>query len=83
MKQLKTDYKESLRTFTARTFTARRAGFALIVMDSPVNGLRPGRAAVAGLCCTVTFTRLGMVTGRPSLSSDTIISEREVNTLLT
>lgn len=40
----------SLRFFRGRTLTTLRAGLALNVVSSPVNGLMPLRALVAGLC---------------------------------
>src|SRR6187455_95425 len=42
---------------SARTRTLRLAGFALIMISSPVNGLRPLRAEVAGLLTVLSFIR--------------------------
>ena len=44
-----------------RSFTTLRAGFALIVIFSPVKGLTPGRALVAGFFVTVILASPGIV----------------------
>src|SRR5690606_18890556 len=41
----------------ARARTLRLAGFALIVISSPVNGLRPLRALLAGLFTVFSLSR--------------------------
>ena len=76
-------YAMSLSDLSARTFTTLRAGFALIVMVSPVKGFLPGRAGVAALLVRVIFTRPGTVTGRPALSSSSTTSDNALSTLLT
>jgi hypothetical protein len=42
----------SLSFFSGRILTTLRAGLALNVVGSPVNGFVPWRSLVAGLCCT-------------------------------
>src|SRR5581483_9682587 len=51
----------SLRTLSGRARTMLRAGLALIVIGSLVNGLMPGRALVAGLWTSFSLIRPGMV----------------------
>src|SRR5687768_11622212 len=54
--------------------TTLRAGLALIVIASLVNGLMPGRALVAGLRMTLSLTRPGMLkTPRPFLPRSFLI----------
>ena len=48
-------YTMSLRPFNGKTLTTFRAGLALKTVSSPVNGLIPLRALVAGLRTTLTF----------------------------
>ena len=51
----------SFRPFNGSTLTTLRAGFALNIISSPVNGLVPLRALVAGLRMTLIFIRPGTV----------------------
>jgi len=51
----------SLSFFKARTFTTLRAGFALNTQASPVKGLTPLRALVAGLRMTLILAKPGSV----------------------
>jgi len=61
--------------------TTRRAGLALIMISSPVKGLMPLRALVAGFFTTLIFMRPGTVnTPGPRLSSRLIIADRASNT---
>jgi hypothetical protein len=50
--------RASLAPASGRARTSTLAGFALIVISSPVAGLRPLRAFVAGLRRTVSWTSL-------------------------
>jgi hypothetical protein len=49
----------SLRAFSGSARTTLWAGFARIVIGSPVNGFVPGRALVASLRTTLSFRRPG------------------------
>jgi len=51
----------SLRFFSGRIFTTFRAGLALNIASSPVKGLIPLRALVAGFRTTTSFIRPGTV----------------------
>jgi len=51
----------SLRFFSGRIFTTFRAGLALNIASSPVKGLTPLRALVAGFRTTTSFIRPGTV----------------------
>ena len=51
----------SLRLFNGRMRTALLAGFALIMMSSPVKGFLPGRAFVAGFFFTTILQIPGIV----------------------
>ncbi len=51
----------SLSAFRGIALTTLRAGLALIVIGSPVNGLVPFFSLVAGLCTTLSFRRPGMI----------------------
>ena len=51
----------SLRFFSGRIFTTFRAGLALNMASSPVKGLIPLRALVAGFRTTTSFIRPGTV----------------------
>lgn len=46
---------------TGRAWSAFRAGFAGMVISSPVNGLRPWRALVFGLMVTRNRAKPGIV----------------------
>jgi hypothetical protein len=45
-------YRASFAAFTGRAFSTLRAGFALKVIGSLVNGLMPWRSLVAGFLMT-------------------------------
>src|SRR5262249_57232988 len=49
----------SLRLLSGCALTTLRAGLALIMVGSLVNGLMPGRALVAGLWTRLSFNRPG------------------------
>ena len=51
----------SLRFFIGRILTMFRAGLALNTVSSPVKGLMPLRALVAGLRITISFIKPGTV----------------------
>src|SRR5262245_2377578 len=51
----------SFRAFSGEAFTTLRAGLALIMIVSPVAGLRPSRAGVAGRSTVRSLTSPGMV----------------------
>ena len=51
----------SFRFFSGESFTFLLAGFALNIIFSPVNGLMPSRAFVAGFFTTFIFNRPGNV----------------------
>jgi hypothetical protein len=55
------DQTISFRFFSGRIFTTFLAGLALKVVSSPVKGLIPLRALVAGFRTTVIFVRPGTV----------------------
>src|SRR3990172_1293686 len=73
----------SLSFFSGRIFTTLRAGLALNVVGSPVNGFVPWRSLVAGLCCTTTLQTPWIVNdfGPRLLSAFLIWSARASNTL--
>src|SRR5207344_1368603 len=52
-------YTASLAALTGRALTILRAGFALKVIASPVKGLVPWRALVAGFLMTTNFAKPG------------------------
>ena len=52
-------YTMSFRFFRGRTLTTLLAGFALNMVSSPVNGLMPLRAFVAGFLRTLILNRPG------------------------
>src|SRR5262249_25504746 len=54
------DQTRSLSALSGRAFTTFRAGFALIMIGSLVNGLMPGFALVAGLRTTLSLSRPGI-----------------------
>ena len=54
----------ALRLFSGMARTFLLAGFALNIIFSPVNGLTPSRALVAGFFTTFSFSRPGSVTIR-------------------
>jgi hypothetical protein len=53
------NYTASLAALTGRARTILRAGFALNVVGSPVKGLIPFRALVAGFLITTNFAKPG------------------------
>src|SRR6187549_3798021 len=57
-------YRASLAAFTGRAFNTLRAGFALKVIGSLVNGLIPCRSFVAGFLMTTNLAKPGR-TNRP------------------
>ncbi len=69
-----TQFTESFSAFTGRMRTFFEAGFALKVIFSPVNGLMPSRAFVAGFFTRRIFARPGSVatpfcfTNQPTLA---------------
>jgi hypothetical protein len=65
---------------SARARTSTDAGFAAIVISSPVAGLRPCRALVAGLRRTVSWTRLPIFTFWAFPISLRMTSSRAVST---
>jgi len=75
----------SLSFFSGRILTTLRAGLALKVVSSFVNGLMPLRSLVAGLCCTTILQRPGMakVFDPLLLTARLICSFSASNTLLT
>src|SRR4051812_144008 len=75
----------SLSFFSGRIFTTLRAGLALKVVSSFVNGLMPLRSLVAGLCCTTILQRPGSANVfEPLLLTALLIwSFNASNTLLT
>ena len=58
----------------ARTRTLRLAGLALIMISSPVNGLRPLRAEVAGLFGVAPGNVVSLLLSAAILSAVAILS---------
>ena len=54
-------YTISFNALSGMIFTTLRAGFALNTVSSPVNGLIPLRALVAGFLFTLILNRPGML----------------------
>src|SRR6266404_7025860 len=52
-------YTASFAALTGRALTIFRAGLALNIIDSPVNGFVPWRALVAGFLITTNFANPG------------------------
>ena len=76
------DYTISLRPFKGRTLMTLQAGLALNIHSSPVKGLTPLRAFLAGFRLTSILLRPGMVNTRGLffLRSFLIIAVRQSKT---
>src|SRR4051812_40002426 len=71
-----TDGRAAFVFASARARTSTDAGFAAIVISSPVAGLRPWRAFVAGFTRTVSWTRLPILTFSALPTSSRMTSSR-------